>query len=135
MTPMIDVVFLLLVFFLWTSSFEQPEFAMPSAFAEPASAGRSTTVTEVPPEPLDEIIIRLRDQGGGQPPAIQMNEQTFASTAALAARLRAILDLGVLPPVIIDPDESIKIGAAIEIYDLARQIGFERVMLTASSED
>ena len=26
MTPMIDVVFLLLVFFVWTSSFELPEF-------------------------------------------------------------------------------------------------------------
>ncbi len=26
MTPMIDVVFLLLIFFVWTSSFELPEF-------------------------------------------------------------------------------------------------------------
>ncbi len=34
MTPMIDVVFLLLVFFIWTSSFDRPERDLRSQIAE-----------------------------------------------------------------------------------------------------
>lgn len=133
MTPMIDVVFLLLIFFLWTSSFETPEFALPSAFAEPPSAG-TRVASETPPELLDELIIRLVAGNPQQPPSIFLNDQPFASATLLAQRLKAIIDIGALPPVIIDPDENVPVGEAIEIYDLARQTGFDRVMLTASSD-
>ena len=34
MTPMIDVVFLLLVFFVWTASFQVVEFVLPSNMSE-----------------------------------------------------------------------------------------------------
>jgi len=136
MTPMIDVVFLLLIFFLWTSSFETPEFALPSIFAQPPSAGIGlATKTETDIEPLDEIIIRLRANEQQRSPSILLNEQPIVSVAMLAQRLIAIIDIGVLPAVIIDPDEDVRIGAAIEIYDLARQTGFDRVMLTASDEN
>ena len=34
MTPMIDVVFLLLVFFVWTASFQAIEYLLPSSLSQ-----------------------------------------------------------------------------------------------------
>ena len=60
MTPMIDVVFLLLVFFVWTSSFELPEFDLPSAIAETPTGATERRDDQPPPtEAFDEIVIRL----------------------------------------------------------------------------
>ena len=45
MTAMIDVVFLLLVFFLWTSSFDEPEFDLSSALSlPPVGSGNAVRV-------------------------------------------------------------------------------------------
>ena len=40
MTPMIDVVFLLLVFFVWTASFQIVEHVMPSELSEQIGSDR-----------------------------------------------------------------------------------------------
>ena len=129
MTPMIDVVFLLLVFFLWTSSFEEPEFLLPSAIAEPPTAAGSNTVSSAPVEAFDEIIIGVVMKDGV--PTILFNSQRIEDIEALRQRLRKIIDIGVLPPVIVDPSRDVPMGTAIEVYDVARQVGFDRVLFAA----
>ena len=64
MTPMIDVVFLLLVFFVWTSSFDLPEFDLPSSLAQPPNGGMESEVTDSQVESFDEIIIKLDQRDG-----------------------------------------------------------------------
>ena len=59
MTPMIDVVFLLLVFFLWTSSFDLPEFDLPSSLAEPPAGLSDVDDRQPPPEAFDELVITV----------------------------------------------------------------------------
>ena len=134
MTPMIDVVFLLLVFFLWTSSFEQPEFDLPSALADPPLAASETARQSLaePPEEFDEIVIRLR--GSGDRPDVLLNEEPITAIADLDGKLRQIAALGVQPPVIVDPDDDVSMGMAIQIYDLARSIPFDRVLFVAKPE-
>jgi len=39
LTPMIDCVFLLMVYFIWSSSFKLAEMSLPSKLAAPASRG------------------------------------------------------------------------------------------------
>ena len=56
MTPMIDVVFLLLVFFVWTSSFDLPEFDLPSSLAQPPNGGVEAQTPMTPVEEFDEIL-------------------------------------------------------------------------------
>ena len=110
MTPMIDVVFLLLIFFIWTSSFEIPEFDLPSAIALPASGG--IDATDQPPlaEPFDEIVIRLsRSNAQVQ---IEMNQQPISTMKELRNRLAEIIAIGVQPPIIIDPSAEIVIPPA-----------------------
>jgi biopolymer transport protein ExbD len=132
MTPMIDVVFLLLVFFVWTSSFELPEFDLPSAIAEPPSGGSELSSEQRPTEVFDEIVIRLLMQDANV--VIQLNGQTVDDIDALRTRIGAIIALGVQPPVIIDPAEQIRISSAVEVYDAARAAGADRVLFAAQPE-
>jgi biopolymer transport protein ExbD len=133
MTPMIDVVFLLLVFFVWTSSFEIPEFDLPSAIAEPPSGGSEVSSEQEPPtEVFDEIVIRLT-----QPEAIlliELNGQTVDEIAELKQRLAEIIALGVQPPVIVDPADEITMNVAVQVYDAARAAGADRVLFAAQPE-
>jgi len=133
MTPMIDVVFLLLVFFVWTSSFEIPEFDLPSAIAEPAAGGTEVNSEQQPPtEVFDEIVIRLT-----QPEAsllIELNGQRVDEIAELKQRLAEIIALGVQPPVIVDPSDQITMNVAVQVYDAVRAAGADRVLFAAQPE-
>lgn len=132
MTPMIDVVFLLLVFFLWTSSFEQPEFRMPSSLADPPATAGTRAASQTPVEEFDEIIVSLSNGNAGL--AIRFNQQSVASIDELKQKLQAIIDLGIAPPLIVDPAEDVPMGSAIEVYDLSRRVGFDRVLFAARSD-
>ena len=132
MTPMIDVVFLLLVFFVWTSSFELPEFDLPGSLAE-LPMGAAETSTDTPPvEKFDEIIIRLLWQG--EETQIMLNGQEMEQMSDLKARLAEITSLGVQPPVIVDPDEKVTMDLAVQAYDAARAAGVDRVLFAAKPE-
>jgi biopolymer transport protein ExbD len=130
---MIDVVFLLLVFFVWTSSFELPEFDLPSAIAETPAGGTEVSTTQPPPaEAYDEIVIRLSLQDARL--VIDLNGQQLDDIEALRARITAILTLGVQPPVIVDPSEQITMNMAVAVYDAARGAGADRVLFAAQPE-
>jgi biopolymer transport protein ExbD len=133
MTPMIDVVFLLLVFFVWTSSFELPEFDLPSAIAQPPAGGNEIGSQQpLPAEAFDELFVGVSLQDARQ--VITLNGQRVDSLAALSARLKEILALGVQPPVIVDPSEQITMNVAVSVYDAARAAGADRVLFAARSE-
>ncbi len=132
MTPMIDVVFLLLVFFIWTSSFEVPEFDLPSAIAEPAQAPSESAAEPPLIEPFDEIVIRLFRPNAQL--VIELNGQPIDSLRALQERLREIIAIGVQPPVIIDPAPEITMNVAVRAYDAARAAGADRVLFAAQPE-
>lgn len=129
MTPMIDVVFLLLVFFVWTSSFELPEFDLPSAIAEPPSALASESTSAPVVEPFDEVVVALSMNEGQT--RIQFNGQPIASADAVGEKLARIVSLGIQPPVIIDPADNVTMNVAVKVYDAARAAGIDRVLFAA----
>lgn len=133
LTPMIDVVFLLLVFFLWTSSFEEPEFDLPSALAEPPLGLADSPQTPSPPEAFDEIVIRV----SGTPTTLQwtLNGEAIADLQGLLTQLQSIVELGVQPPVVIDPDVTVEVGDVVDVYDTARRAGLQRVLFAASMDE
>ena len=132
MTPMIDVVFLLLVFFLWTSSFDLPEFDLPSSLAEPPAGLSDVDDRQPPPEAFDELVITVGRVGpAGQGLKLTLNGTPVDNVDQLRAQLSEIVQLGAQPPVIVDPDQGTDVGAAIEIYDLARGVGLDRVLFAA----
>jgi biopolymer transport protein ExbD len=132
LTPMIDVVFLLLVFFVWTSSFETPEFDLPSAIAEPPAGGTEASTQTPTTEPFDEIVIRLTLQDAVE--VIELNGQVVDGLPQLKQRLSEVIALGVQPPVIIDPADTIRMNLAVKVYDTARAAGADRVLFAAQPE-
>lgn len=129
---MIDVVFLLLIFFVWASSFDEPEFDLPGAISVPPEGNTEQSVESQQVEAFDEIIVRLIDQSGTV--RMTLNGDTVGNDEELALRLTQILALGVQPPIIIDPDPTITMERTVAVYDISRNSGGDRVLFAARSD-
>ena len=130
MTPMIDVVFLLLVFFLWTASFQVVEQILPSSVS--AATGTQSTTTQEPPPPeedFDDIVVRVLWQDGR--PTWQVNDQPVARLQEVREMLRAIVRIRREAPLILHPDGPVPLGDVIDLYDAARLEGFREIQFAA----
>jgi biopolymer transport protein ExbD len=131
MTPMIDVVFLLLVFFIWTASFQIVEQVLPSSVS--AQRGTDPAHNDEPPPPeedFEDIVIRIL--WTADRPAWRINDEPAASLADVAATLRAIARIKPDAPVILHPDPTVPLGHVIDAYDATRLEGFDKVQFAAS---
>lgn len=125
MTPMIDVVFLLLVFFVWTISFEAIERLLPSQLSSEMGK-QPSTITELSPEmDFEPIIIRMT--GDPADPSIQVNGQGYNSLDDVGVFLKQAYQINREAPVRIHPDDEVHLGPVISLFDLTRQCGFEKV--------
>jgi biopolymer transport protein ExbD len=130
MTPMIDVVFLLLVFFVWTASFQIAELILPSSVS--AASGTAPTDTDAPPpeDDFDQVVIRVLWAGDG--PQWRVNSSPVGSLQKVRESLAAIAAIKTDAPVIVHPDPDVPLGHVIDLYDLTRLEGFEKVQFAAS---
>jgi biopolymer transport protein ExbD len=128
MTPMIDVIFLLLVFFLATASFQVVEQILPSGVAENSpSAGSSSVPAEPTEDALEQVVIRLQEQTARV--VVSLNGVELPQFEDLRPRLQDIAAAGGDVPVIIDPDAGVIATDVIRAYDWARAAGVSRVYL------
>lgn len=132
MTPMIDVVFLLLIFFLTTASFQKLEKQLPAASAsEPESApsGKSPQPSDSEVADFNDIVIKITLAKSGVRYALQ--SEPVAGFDDLANRVQAVLKIRRDVPVIIDPENQVPSGEAIKVYDMVRRNGSVSVFLVA----
>jgi biopolymer transport protein ExbD len=134
MTPMIDCVFLLMVYFIWSSSFVPPELTLPSHLAaQLANAGTASAAEPPPPEQdFEKVVVRLL--GGQGQVAWEINGVAVDSLAQLLTTLQQIANIKADAPVVIHPDRPVPIGAVIDVFDLARLAGFEKVQFAAAEK-
>ena len=132
MTPMIDVVFQLIIFFLCTTRFTPLERVLPTRVDLPGTQGAHGKVT---PELADltEVIIHLERQGAKT--QISLNGRPIDNEQELAASLRALGQIRLDLPVVVDPDPDVALEDVIKIYDLCREIGFVRLQFAAVAEE
>ncbi|WDQ15511.1 biopolymer transporter ExbD [Rhodopirellula sp. P2] len=136
MTSMIDVVFLLLVFFVWTSSFDAPEQDMPGGLA--VAAESSAVSSELPPQevtseaPIEELVLKI-ERSGESSVRYLLGTTKLSSPESLRSRLGAIADLGISPPIIVDPEGEISMAVTVATVDLVRLSGFTQVHLAVSA--
>lgn len=127
MTPMIDVVFLLLVFFVWTASFQVVEYALPANVAQTAGGDPMEPTAPPPPEmDFDQIVVRVMPG-----PRFELNGQTLSSNAQLRERLAAVAAIRREAPAIIHPDPDTPLGPAVDAFDIARAVGLSQVAFAA----
>ena len=82
MTPMINVVFLLLVFFVWTASFQVVEQILPSEMLAQTGTEPSESMDPPPEQDFDDVVVRIN--WDGQIPSWSINQQPLASLDAVA---------------------------------------------------
>ena len=130
MTAMIDVVFLLLIFFVCTASFQAVEYVLPSSLL--VSSNAAVDVPIEPPEELERIVVEVLAKEGGTHWTV--NDQPCSSRLQLQELLAAIAGIDRSLPVVVDCDDSVPLGEAIAVYDLARAVGLEKVQFAAEAE-
>jgi biopolymer transport protein ExbD len=136
MTPMIDVVFLLLVFFVCASIGQTPDKLLPATLDAGASALVNPADTAPDHEPWDhqQVRIHLRHSGvPGQPPVVELNEQPLAGMPDLEQRLKRLAAVDPLSPIILDIDDQVQVQQFISIYDLCQSLSFRKISFAARS--
>jgi biopolymer transport protein ExbD len=128
MAPLIDVVFLLLIFFLCTATLQVLEGVLPANLPAPGSPPRQPT-----PKQQDLGLVRLRLTQLEGRVRIQLNKSVCKDAAELRAKLGQLARLGD-PPVVIDSDQAVMFGDVIMVYDTCKDVGLKRIAFAAPRE-
>ena len=110
LTPMLDVVFLLLIFFMLTSIFAKP--MLPLNLPEAATG-------QVEQEP--EVAVAIRADG-----SVHLNGRPTASTE-LRASLETLFAPGRSKDLSLQSDQGVPFGRVVEVMDLAKLAGAENI--------
>lgn len=127
MTPMIDVVFLLLVFFVCAAIGQKPESILPAEIGTGTLEANPVELQTPDELPLDPIEVRLERQAGSSELAIRLNDQPVATARELTIRLRTLADLQVTAPVVLDVADDVSVQQFIAIYDLCQSLRFSSI--------
>ena len=125
MTPMIDVVFLLLIFFVWTAGTQIVEYILPSQISAQLGNQQTEITDPLPEQDFDNVVIRVRFDGSL--PDWTINEQGMETIEDVFNTLNSLAAINMEAPIIVHPDENVPIGFVIEVYDQAKLAGFEKV--------
>jgi len=117
LTPMLDVVFLLLIFFMLTSIFAKP--LLPLDLPE-ASTGQIST------EP--DITVSISRDG-----IVYVNEDEVPATR-LAALLTELFAGKMARDISLRSDQGVPFGRVVEIMDLAKQAGAENISVVTEQK-
>jgi biopolymer transport protein ExbD len=126
MASMIDVVFLLLIFFMCTSSISQLESSLPSQVSRPDTAQNQETQDLLP------MHIMVKDVSEGV--LVILEEEPCATFEDLVEKLRqrhTVEDV----PIIITGQGSVPYGYMVATLDACYRAGFHRVAFSAKGTD
>lgn len=126
MTSMIDVVFLLLIFFVCTASFQEPEVRLPTHLL---AQGTAPTDTPAPPDPFEPVRVQVAREG--EAVVWTLAGRTIRARGEIRSALAALAQAAPEVPVVVDPAGPTPIGDVIELYDFCRVAGFAKIQFAA----
>jgi biopolymer transport protein ExbD len=131
MTPMIDVVFQLMIFFVCTVSFRATEELLP---ANLLAAGAVPVESPLEPEleDLERIVVRIVSEGATI--AWTVNDRPCGSLDQVRDLLYSAAELASDLPIVLDVDGEIPLGEVVDVYDLCRLAGFKKIQFAASTD-
>ena len=127
LTPLIDVVFQLLIFFMVTMSFvKNREYLLPVDLAE-------TTMAETPSDdPYRGLTITVMEDDK----VVVDGDEVLTDDDEVESRLRSLYAEDVGAQIMLRGDEAARHGRVIAMLDLVKAIGFDRVdMIVTTFEE
>ncbi|MGL4595523.1 MAG: ExbD/TolR family protein [Thermoguttaceae bacterium] len=129
MTSMIDVIFLLLIFFVCTANFRPLEGLLPTNLS---ISGTSNINVMLPaPENLDIARVMISFDTA---PHWKVEGHSCQSLADVRTLLQSLSKIKSNIPVIIDSDANVPMGNVIDVYDTCRLAGLNNVRFAAKIE-
>jgi len=126
MTPIIDVIFLLLIFFMCTANFCPPEEILPMNTTLPGSLAAEVVLPN--PVNLDTVLIQIFFEK-------EMRWQVEGNQCSTLLEVQNILRLlrNAKPdiPIIIESADVVPVEKVIDVYDLCRSVGLSRIQFAA----
>ncbi|QDT64052.1 ExbD/TolR family protein [Calycomorphotria hydatis] len=124
MTPMIDVVFLLLIFFVCASIGQVPELLMAT---ELAGGDVAAETTDDEPPPLGELWIKL--QRTGDVTTVELNSVQHPDLDAFEGVVRGLVEAEAASemPAVLDIGPAVPMGDVIRAYDICASAGFATI--------
>lgn len=127
MTPMIDVIFQLLIFFVCASAGQMVESHLPT---ELAAGSVESAVPVIVERPFGEVWLRLRrkgDAGDENITVVELNNRKYSDEASLRTTLLALAETTPEIPVILDIDGPVPLGDVVRVYDACQSAQFHQV--------
>lgn len=127
MTPLIDVVFQLLIFFICASVGHLREWLLPIDFG--AGVGVESAIPAE--QPLGEVWVRLDSQAGQT--VVNIAGTNYTDWSQVSRVLTALGETAAEIPVILEIAPEVPMGEVIRVDDLCRLAKFESVSFVAES--
>jgi biopolymer transport protein ExbD len=134
LTPMIDCVFLLMIYFIWSSSIAIAEMSLPSKLSAASGGSGATKAGEPPPPEADFPNVAVRILWNGERAIWTVNDAPVGSLPELRQMLANISRIKSDAPIVLDPASDVPLGDVIDVFDLSRVVGFQKVQFAASAE-
>jgi len=126
MTPMIDVIFLLLTFFVLTAKFQDPEQLLPVFVGH--TSPQTTAANDIP------LAVYVRTDTDGYrlsvsnlPPIILADETPNAALLTLAEHIRQTLEATGPAPIEVYYDDAVSWDVVVKVYDVLYALGSENI--------
>ncbi len=129
MTPMVDVTFLLLIFFMITASFAQQK-ALETPPPDPSQQAAQSRTLEELEEDDDYIVIRVDESS-----VIWVEDHEAPTRQELLSLLRQRRSRGGPTRVLVTFHEKAKHATVIMVFDTARAAGFEDIRKAPDEEE
>lgn len=132
LTSMIDVVFLLLIFFVLTTDFKEPEKQLPTNISGSGAISGEIVQTQEERD-LGKIVARVIVNAAGKI-EYAINGSRVESLQDVEATFVALQEIDPDVPVVVDPDTEAPLESVLDVYDCARRAGLAKIKFAASPE-
>lgn len=132
MTPMIDVVFLLLVFFICASVGGTADHLLPAELK--GSSGSTEMVqSEESPEEWNHPAIQIRLEPEGHGIRILLDEQLLSGSEMLTDRLTRLAAVDLESRIILNIHDDVQVQQFISVYDLCQTLKFQNISFAVTA--
>ena len=122
MTPMIDAVFLLLIFFVCASVGQSPEETFTTELGSGTIEADSAVFEQ---DPLKNFWLRLFVVDNQT--QAEVNNSIFSDLSKLKPVLKQLAELAPDTPVVLDIEQEVVLEDVLSVYDTCRSAGFESI--------